>query len=439
MNAQRNSSLIGPKQQFELGKKFYSDIYVLPEVGSDSVKIVIVFRISYQTLTFIKTNSNGNEKYISIPNIEVEFKDNDGIVRKRIFSEDTIVSNNYEESVSSVYYFYGLLTTKMKTGKYNVTAFLRCANSHLLRNKVFKLMEFKNFNKEKIISEPILTTAFQPDKGYTVNTYIMDLGIPFSSEGASILVPVTYENEFEKFKYTLKYTKPKEKYFDWGDDFNLSGSVVPIKNSTITFDLLSSKENLNATIIPNNSTVDNIRNGLLNINISSDKLVPGNYELNIVRENTKDTLKRIISVLWEDMPFSLSDPEFTVEAMYYILTDEIYEKIKEGKSQEVSKKILDYWKEKDPTKTTAFNEAMAEYFKRVDYAMSNFKSKATKNGVKSDMGKIYILYGKPTKIEKTLGEKQNTEVWKYEKIKKEFKFKTESSGNYILESVNDIN
>ncbi len=178
--------------------------------------------------------------------------------------------------------------------------------------------------------------------------------------------------------------------------------------------------------------------GLLNIIITSDKLVPGNYELNVVRDNSKDTLKRLISVVWEDMPLSLSDPEYAVDAMYYVLTDEQYETMKDGNPQEISKKILDFWKVKDPTPKTAFNEAMAEYFKRVDFAMQNYKSKSSKDGAKTDRGKIYILYGKPTKTEKTLGEKQNTEVWKYEKFKKEFIFKTNSAGNYILLQVIEI-
>jgi len=434
----QRSLLKDSKQQYELGKKFYSDIYVLPDEAPDSVKIIVIYRISYQTLTFTKTNSNGQESYLSIPNIELEFKDSEGIIRKRIFREDSIIFNTFEETVTSKEYIYGYLTTLMKTGKYTISAFLRCANTQLLKSKVFPLIDFKNFQKEKLISEPIITSTLEPDKSIIVKPYIMNLGIPFSSEGASILIPVTYKNEFEKFKFLLKYSKSKEKYFDWGDDFNISGAVVPLKNCSITVNFIDPKENPTASVSPYTTSGGSYRQGLLNINLSSDKLVPGNYELNVVRENTKDTLKRIISVLWEDMPLSLSDPDYAVDAMFYILTDEQYEKMNDGNPQEISKKILDFWKLKDPTPKTAYNEAMAEYFKRVDYAMQNYKPKSNKDGVKSDRGKIYILYGKPTKTDKTLGDKQNTEHWKYEKLKKEFVFKTDTGGNYILVQVNDI-
>ncbi len=437
LSAQR-SLLKDSKQQFEMGKKFYSDIYVLPDEAPDSVKIIVVYRISYQTLTFMKNNNNGQDIYLSVPNVEVEFQDTDGIIRKRIFREDSVFINTYDETVSAIDYIYGLLTTRMKTGKYTVSAFLRCANTQLLKSKVFALIEFKNFNKEKIISEPIITSILEPDKGIKVKPYILGIGIPFSSEGASIIIPVSYENEFEKFKYIIKYTKPKEKYFDWGDEFNFSGAVVPIKNSSISLDLTDPKESPIASVKPYTTLAGGLNQGLLNIIITSDKLVPGNYELNVVRDNSKDTLKRLISVVWEDMPLSLSDPEYAVDAMYYVLTDEQYETMKDGNPQEISKKILDFWKVKDPTPKTAFNEAMAEYFKRVDFAMQNYKSKSSKDGAKTDRGKIYILYGKPTKTEKTLGEKQNTEVWKYEKFKKEFIFKTNSAGNYILLQVIEI-
>ena len=232
LSAQRNN-FKDPKPMFEAGKKFFSDIYILPDTSSDSVVICVLYKVSNQTLTFIKKSENGIENYLTVPNFEVELKDSEGIIRKRIFSEDSIEVTDYEVSVSSNDYIYGFVSTKMKAGKYTLNAYLRCANSQLLKNKIFPLIEFKNFQKDKIISEPIITSPFEPDKGITVKPYIMGIGIPFSSEGASILIPVSYESEFEKFKYTLKYTKPREKYFDWGGGLNLSGALVPLKNCSI--------------------------------------------------------------------------------------------------------------------------------------------------------------------------------------------------------------
>lgn len=426
------------KPIYDLGKRFYSDIYILPDSSSDSVLVYIPFKMTYQTLTFIVKPDNGNEKYLAVPSIEVEFKDSESIIRKRIFYEDSVLINSYEKTVSKDEYLYGIVETKMKTGKYTVNINLRCSNSQLQKNKNFPLVDFSDFRNSLAISEPILASSLETDRSNTITPYILNLGIPFSSNGASILVPVSYKNEYDKFKCTVKYTKMKDKLFDWGDIPPITGSVVPLTNSSLKIEY---KNQFEIPILKFNSFQSDsglFKQGLLNIHLTSDKLIPGNYELNIVRENSKDTLKRIISVIWEDMPVILMNPESAVESMYYILTDDQYDKMNDGNQQEMSKKLIDYWKEKDPTKTTAFNEAMAEYFKRVDYTNLNFKSKNYRDGFKSEQGKIYILYGPPTKTSKVLGEKQNTEIWIYDKLKKEFIFKTDNSGNYILVNVNDI-
>ena len=424
---------------FDPGKRFYSDIIILPDSSSDSLNINIFYKCTFRTLTFFLKSENGTEKYFSVPNFEVELKDSEGIIRKRIYREDTITVNSYEMSVSEEEYIYGLVTAKMKPGKYSVNATLRCANSQLVKNKIFPSMEFKNFTSESVISEPILTNSLETDVTTSVNPYLFGLGIPFSSQGASILIPVSYKNEFEKFKCNFKYTKSENANFDWGDIKQISGSIVPIPNSTLRIDFQNQLINPSLSLININSDTWSYKQGLLNIHLPSDNIFPGSYELSVIRENTKDTLKKNIFVIWEDMPVVLFDPEYAASSMYYLLTDSEYNELTDGNSKEISRKIINYWKEKDPTKSTAYNEAMAEYFKRAAYAMQNFKSKNSRDGIKTDKGKIYILYGPPTTTNKELGEKQNSEVWKYDKIKKSFIFKTDNDGNYILTNVSDIN
>ncbi|TAL67688.1 MAG: GWxTD domain-containing protein [Bacteroidetes bacterium] len=426
------------KFQLDFGKRFYSDIMILPDTSSDSVIATVFYKTTYQTLTFTLNPKNGIDTYSAVPNFEVEFKDSDGIIRKRIFREDTITVNNYDETVSDDDYIYGYVSAKMKPGKYSVSGTLRCSNSQLMKNKIFPLVDFKNFQNELVISEPVLTSSLEPDRNNSVTPYLLGFGVPFSSKGASILIPVSYKNDFDKFKCTLKYTKSKDKPFDWGDIAPITGSIVPIINTTLKNEFINPSANPALSLISFHSDSGFFNQGLLNIHLTSDKILPGTYELIVVRENSKDSLKRYFNVIWENMPVVLMDPEYAAGAMYYILTDEEYDKMTDGSPQVISRKIIDYWKEKDPTKTTAYNEAMAEYFKRVVYAMQNFKNKNSKDGVKTDKGKVYILYGPPTLTNKELGEKQNSEVWKYDKIKKEFIFKTDGNGNYILISVNDL-
>ncbi len=427
------------RTKLEYGKKFYADLYVLPEESDDSVVIVIPYKISNETLTFIKSENGNSGKFLSVPEVEAEFMDSIGVIRRRIFREDSVYVNNFEETNSSKDFINGFLKTTLKNGKYSAVVVLSCANSQLKRKKEFHNIECMSYRKGDFMYEPVLLSGFNPDLD-TLHPYILDKGIPFSSSGASILIPISSNKEFEKFSYKISYEPPKDYDFEWSPEFSFKGIISPIMNKTITvkYDSLNKELTFLLTGIYTDENAKEFHPGLIDIDIPAERLEPGNYEIALIRAQASDTIKKSFRVVWEDMPLILNDPETAVDAMYYILTDKQYDEMRSGNSKEISKKILDYWKEKDPTKETPYNEAMAEYFRRVEYAYSNFKSFNIKNGYKTDRGKIYILYGPPTLVNKTLGEKMNTEIWKYKELKKEFVFETNANGNYILVKINDI-
>ena len=56
--------------------------------------------------------------------------------------------------------------------------------------------------------------------------------------------------------------------------------------------------------------------------------------------------------------------------------------------------LINFWRSKDPDPETPENEFMQDCFTRINYANKNFK-----NGINSDMGRVFIIYGKPDEIE----------------------------------------
>jgi GWxTD domain-containing protein len=427
------------KSRLDYGKKFYADIYVLPNESADSVDVIIPYKIANETLTFIKSVNDNADRFLSVPDVEAEFKDSDGIIRRRIFREDSIFVNSFEETNSAKDFMYGFLHTSLKCGKYSAVVELSCSNSQLKRSKEFHNIDCKSFWTGDVVAEPVLASKFNTDS-VLIHPYILEMGIPFSSGGASILIPVSSNKELEKFSYKISYIAQKDVDFEWSPEFSFTGFVSPIKNTTLKIISDSVNKEITLALSPiylRDSTITHYP-GLIGIDVPAERLVPGTYELSLLRARTADTIKRSFRVVWEDMPLILSDPETAVDAMYYILSDKEYDLMKTGNSKDISKKLLEYWKAKDPTKDTPFNEAMAEYFSRVEYAYSNFRTLAAKNGYKTDRGKIYILYGPPTSVNKTLGDKMNTEIWKYDRLKKDFVFETDARGNYILVKINDI-
>lgn len=89
-----------------------------------------------------------------------------------------------------------------------------------------------------------------------------------------------------------------------------------------------------------------------------------------------------------------------------------YNKLK--KLDEKRKFMFRFWRKRDETPVTPFNEYQVNYYKRIAEANKMF-SESYSEGWRTDRGRIYITYGKPDEIEKYPFEsdKRSYEVWRY--------------------------
>ena len=178
------------------------------------------------------------------------------------------------------------------------------------------------------------------------------------------------------------------------------------------------------------------------MHIRSDTLPEGRYELRINSSAGAQakTVTEQFHIRWLDRPFSLRDPELAVNALEYIASEDELRKLKSADHEEQRILFNEFWKRRDTTSKTAFSPLMAEYYRRVDYVMTNFSTLRQPNGVKTDRGKAYILYGPPTSVKRDL--KPNAvpqEIWEYGHLHKKFTFIDESrQGNYKLYSTGDL-
>jgi GWxTD domain-containing protein len=95
----------------------------------------------------------------------------------------------------------------------------------------------------------------------------------------------------------------------------------------------------------------------------------------------------------------LVSSELAENVVYYLLSDKERKTLKmldlEGK-----KKFFDrFWKERDPSPGTKTNENLIENYKRYSEANQRFTT-PNRQGWKTDMGRVYIIYGAPAQIEK---------------------------------------
>ncbi|MEP7219637.1 MAG: GWxTD domain-containing protein [Bacteroidota bacterium] len=73
----------------------------------------------------------------------------------------------------------------------------------------------------------------------------------------------------------------------------------------------------------------------------------------------------------------------------------------------------EFWSRLDPTPGTAENEAMDEYFRRIEYADAHYRSYA--QGWLTDMGRAYVIYGQPDNImtDPFHSDGKAVETWQY--------------------------
>jgi GWxTD domain-containing protein len=86
------------------------------------------------------------------------------------------------------------------------------------------------------------------------------------------------------------------------------------------------------------------------------------------------------------------------EDVSYIITDEEKAAFRALKTDEEREQFIEqFWLRRDPSPDTIENEFKEDHYSRIAYANERFQS--GKPGWKTDRGRIYILYGKPTEIE----------------------------------------
>lgn len=124
-----------------------------------------------------------------------------------------------------------------------------------------------------------------------------------------------------------------------------------------------------------------------------------------------------------------------VEQLQYIAKNEEMKALKDAKTPEEQRNALEaFWKRRDPTPETELNENMLTYYSRIDYANRRF-TRALGKGWKSDMGRIYIIYGPPDEVERHSFEPGTNpyQLWRYHAITRTFMFVDfEGFGQYQL-------
>jgi len=120
----------------------------------------------------------------------------------------------------------------------------------------------------------------------------------------------------------------------------------------------------------------------------------------------------------EYSPMSEDEVAKQFEQIRFIISPQELDKWKSLSDIEAQKNFLfEFWKRRDPDMTTGLNEGKTDYFRRVAEANQKFGT-FQKEGWKTDRGRVYIVYGEPSEIERFPNQIDTKpyEVWRFDAI-----------------------
>ncbi|MCJ7507219.1 MAG: GWxTD domain-containing protein [candidate division Zixibacteria bacterium] len=385
---------------------FFVDYAGFREDAGEKYQVEIYYKIYNPKLTFIKQEGGFLASYEL--DLTILHKDGEQVTAKSI--EKNYSVDSYDNSVSPDKYLVGLSVFSLYSGDYILVAKLIDRNSQ--RTTTIK----RSF-----------TLASRLEKGPAISDIELCMSAnPLSSTGQLVkldkeLIPVVSdvfgENDSTMFAYFEVYpdTRGTREYV-------LTCEITGIKQSVL-------KEQESVEI--KGKKLAQIKQ------FDMQKLSAGDYVLN-VRLYSKD--KKLLTessknfrVEWSPLSLLKKDYHKAIQQLKYIADKDEMNKLEKANLSEQEELWEEFWKSKDPTQNTEKNEMKDEYYKRLNYANANFGIH-NKEGWATDMGMVYITYGRPDEIEKHYFDRESDReegeymIWYYYRLRPERKFFFRDSG-----------
>jgi len=386
-------------------------------ISSDSGNTVVIpLRIRYDFFVFTRSMNTSENLFTAHGEATIELLDSTGTSSARAIQQINVSaaenSPSFLRSQSGQYFF----SFPLPAGYYTIV--IKIDDKESKREFVDNKKHITIPKQSDILSGLIPIQNFS-GKAFT----LFNLGgdVLFSQNyGFIFLSHKAYSTARYSLSKLLMDEEDKESV-----ETNISTNIVSFENQTVNTLHKDNSIELSLQSAPHSN--------INYISLNGSQLRQGRYELSILLPDST-TLKTTFAARWRDMPISLYDLDLAIEPIQYITTKDDYSELRRGGRESRINKFEEFWKKKDSTPATAYNEVMHEFYRRVDFSMTAFRTLREMNGAITDRGKIYILYGKPTSTERLLNpDGAPKEIWKYNSLNKMFTFEDPSKqGNYKL-------
>lgn len=355
----------------EIGSKFFFDAISFKSEKANHAKLDVSVAIPYQLLKFEQDSifiANYSARVLIIDS-------NERTVAEEKISRNVKAGNSFIAQGGNGDFDYFFKSFTLEAGIYKAKVVINddLAGVEYERKRKVVLLDFDNFNFA--LSGTILVSKIeQTDRGYKITPFLADNIAPVTNSLFTVMevynkhaadsipfVAVIYDKEDNvifKSEIITKYipSGKSSQYFPLKDIKGLKqGGVYKIRTLALV----------------KNANADNF----------SEKIVAGS-------ERSVEYRRKLGTA-------NLDDINLAIEQSIHAAYGDDMKYMSEGKDEdEKVERFAKFWKSLDPTPTTERNEALDEYFRRVNIANQRFKSWRT------DRATAYIVYGDPNTVER---------------------------------------
>lgn len=417
---------------------FFEAVNLVADTPEKS-RIDILYRIDTQFFVAVRnTNPDFPFPFIRRGEVLVELYDKNDVSKARDIRRFEIGETNPESVPDLKSWREGVACFTVEPGEYKIVFEIDDLESTRKRLDNKRRIEAKAFDGKTVAtSSPLF--IYPPDPQHPhVLTPINFGGDMLFGKGAALFLQL-YSPAITSDSVRVEYTIATQRFLFQEPTTVVSDTLTALAVSP-TPSLMRLTDTPTSYSLAELTSPQTVRALIIPLKAEKLPLRPFTLELTIRQGELKIPIKQQFKMVWPDMPLSLRDVDFALEALRYITRPEELDSLKAGTQSRRLNNLENFWKAKDRTPDTEYNEVMVEYYRRVDYTLRAFSSLRGGDGYKTDRGRIYILYGPPTKTERMLDPQAGyQEIWTYEKQGKRFVFVDQSkNGNYILVATQNL-
>ncbi len=422
--AQRNITYQSLLQRADQPKVYISEL-TLPS-DEELVNFSVAFRMDHDFIPFIKVNEDQNlpsTDYQYFSNIRMGLElysgSHEESSRKKVRNLDPVVRSSWQDTAwaetfqatrSNADFAQGAISVNAKPGEYTYMLQLRRGESVTEQNSRMQNVTLPDYTERNKISLIELSDFVEKEDGSYEGTLLNYGENALYGEDFQLMILNPAKISSDELRIEIYRLLP-------GEDENVSDEMLFSAELNNQEDIRGTGFTIKPQIESVSLNFDDSDEGypVSVVSIPNGRFPNSGFKI-FLKDVKQDTTiaEKTMGSLWPDIPVSLLNLNIAIDMLRFMVSDKKIEEIKSGSSAEKERKFREFWKERDPTPDTEFNELMTEYYDRIDYAYREFTTPQNP-GFETDRGKAYILYGPPNEKERRLPtDAPAREIWYYD-------------------------